>query len=280
VLSSRPVPELPEVETVRRSLERRLVGRRVERVWARRIRLREGIEPRDWRVRIAGGRLLAVERRAKYLLLRFDVAVGLFHLGMSGRLMLAPTGRARAPHTHLVLEFEGGVELRFVDPRRFGVAVVLAPDGVSSHPPLARLGMEPLDGAAGPLLRARAARSRVAIRNLLLDQSVLAGLGNIYANEALFRAGIHPLRAANTIAARRIERLGVAVREVLLEALAAGGTTLADGGFADADGRDGYFAVALSVYGRTDQPCVRCGRPIVRRPAAGRSVFFCSRCQR
>ena len=274
------MPELPEVETVRRSLEPHVVGRRVERVEARRVRLRRGIDPRPWRARVQGSTLERLDRRGKYLLARFERAVAVIHLGMSGRLQLARPGREREPHTHLVLGFSGDVELRFVDPRRFGAAFVLAPGAVDALPELARLGPDPVREDVGPTLRDAAARSRTPIRNLLLDQHVVAGLGNIYANEALARAGIHPLRRADTIAARRIARLAVEIRAVLDDALAAGGTTLADGGFADAEGASGYFAVQLAVYGREGEPCPRCGAGVRRAVAGNRSVFFCPRCQR
>ena len=280
MVSSAPMPELPEVETVRRSLETALVGRRVEAVYARRIRLREGIEPRDWRRRVAGGRLMALLRRGKYLIARLDTADVLLHLGMSGRLVLSEPERPLQKHTHLVLRFDGGVELRLIDPRRFGAAVVLGRGAVAEHASLAVLGPDPLSPEAEGALRERATRSRASIRNLLLDQSVLAGLGNIYATEALFRAGIHPLRAANRIAVERLRRLSVAIRDVLTDALEAGGTTLDDGAFVDSDGEGGYFAVSLAVYGRDGSRCVRCGRTVACHRGGGRSAYYCPGCQR
>ncbi len=274
------VPELPEVETVRRSLEPAIVGRRVERAEAGPVPLRLGPDIETWRRWVVGRRLEGLGRRGKYLLGWWGEAVGILHLGMSGRLVVQPEHRPRPPHTHFVLCFEGGRELRMVDPRRFGMAVVVPAAELASFAPLAALGPDPLEGDVTPLLVAAAARSRVAMRNLLLDQRVLAGLGNIYANEALFRAGIHPLRRADRVAARRVRLLARAVHEVLEDALVAGGTTLADGGFVDAEGRNGYFAVSLGVYGREGLPCPRCGAPVRRRSAQGRSVYFCPRCQR
>ncbi len=273
------MPELPEVETVRRSLEPHLVGRRVVAVEARPVRLREGIEPADWRARIEGTRFAALERRGKYLIAHGERAAALFHLGMSGRLVLARPQEPFAPHTHLVLRLEGGVEVRFIDPRRFGVAVVLDPAALAAHPSLARLGPDPLRGDAEGALAA-AGRSRSPIRSVLLDQRVLAGLGNIYANEALALARISPLRRADRVAPRRLAALAAAVRQVLTAALDAGGTTLRDGGFVNAAGDGGYFAVSLAVYGREGQPCAGCGGAIVRRVLAGRSAFYCPRCQR
>jgi len=280
VLRLPAVPELPEVETVRLSLAPHLVGHRVVEVEARRIRLREGIEPASWRERLQGTRILALERRGKYLLAHAEGAVALFHLGMSGQMVLRRPEESRDPHTHLVLRMDHGLEVRFIDPRRFGVAVVLRQAELEAHPGLGRLGAEPLSYGMHDVLRQAAARSRAPIRSVLLDQTVLAGLGNIYANEALARAGISPLRRARAISARRIGVLAGAVRQVLEEALEAGGTTLRDGGFVNASGDAGYFAVRLLVYGREGEPCISCGAPIRRRVLTGRSVFYCPKCQR
>jgi formamidopyrimidine-DNA glycosylase len=280
VLAWPAVPELPEVEIVRRSLAPNLVGHRVVSVRARRIALREGIEPPSWREGIAGSRILALERRGKYLLAHGERAVALFHLGMSGRLVLSTPDQAVEPHTHLVMGMDHGLEVRFIDPRRFGVAVVLDPEAIEAHRGLAGLGLDPLCAGVEEALRRAAAGSRAPIRNLLLNQSVLAGLGNIYANEALARAGISPLRRARAISAARLAGLAGGIRQVLVEALDAGGTTLRDGGFVNASGDGGYFAVKLLVYGREGETCSRCGGTIVRRALAGRSVFYCPRCQR
>jgi formamidopyrimidine-DNA glycosylase len=274
------MPELPEVETVRRSLAPHLIGHRVVGIWARRIRLREGINARSWRERLEGARITALERRGKFLLAHAKGAVALFHLGMSGRMVLRRPEELREPHTHLVLRMDHGLEVRFIDPRRFGVAVALRPEELAGHPGLSRLGPDPLGEGTYEALRRAAARSRAPIRSVLLDQTVLAGLGNIYANEALARAGISPLRRARSISVRRIKALAGAVRQVLEEALEAGGTTLRDGGFVNASGDGGYFAVRLLVYGREGEPCVTCGAPIRRRVLTGRSVFFCPSCQR
>jgi formamidopyrimidine-DNA glycosylase len=198
---------------------------------------------------------------------------------MSGRLVLARDGSARPLHTHLVLALDDGSELRFIDPRRFGLAVPMAAESIRTYRPLAALGPDPLLEDCALALRSRR-RSRVAIRNVLLDQRVIAGVGNIYANEALFRAGTHPATPARRLADRRIARLAAAIREVLAAAVSAGGTTLADGGFANADGEAGYFAVDLSVYGRAGLPCGRCGREIERLMLAGRSAYYCPGCQR
>jgi formamidopyrimidine-DNA glycosylase len=274
------VPELPEVETIRRSLAPKLVGHRAIRVEAANVRLRHDLSERDWRRGVVGSRLLALQRRGKYLLFHFETAVAVVHLGMSGRLLLAGPDTARCPHTHLVVHFDHGLELRYVDPRRFGVALVLDLGAVGEFASLASLGCDPLEDGLEEALCVAAGRSRAPIRNLLLDQSVIAGLGNIYATEALARAAIHPLRRSNAISRRRLLSLAAAVRAVLRDALAAGGTTLADGGFVDSAGNSGYFAVELQVYGREGLPCRRCGAAVRRRVAAGRSVFYCPHCQR
>ncbi len=275
------MPELPEVETVRRSLLARLVGRRVAVAEASPVRLRAGIEPGQWRA-VEGARLASIERRGKFLLLLWQEreCVSILHLGMSGRLVVVPTGSPRPTHTHLVLGVEGDMELRFVDPRRFGTALTLGAAAAASYPPLVRLGADPLDPDSGPILVDAARRSRSPIRSLLLDQRVLAGVGNIYANEALSRAGINPARRSSAISRMRLGRLAEALRQVLAEAVEQGGTTLEDGGFVDAAGESGYFAVRLRVYGREGEPCERCGETIVRRTLGGRSVFLCPRCQR
>ncbi len=273
------MPELPEVETVRRSLALHMVGSRVVAVDAAAVKLREGIRPADWQRRVLGITFSALERRGKYLIAKGERVAALFHLGMSGRMVVRRPDETREPHTHLILTFDHGAEVRFIDPRRFGVASVVSLARLDSHPSLARLGPDPVDGDVEAALQA-ARTSRSPIRSVLLDQRVLAGVGNIYANEALARAGISPFRRANAISAPRISDLARALREVLDEALEAGGTTLRDGGFVNADGDGGYFAVSLAVYGREGEPCPRCGAGIVRRIRTGRSAYFCPRCQR
>lgn len=272
------MPELPEVETIRRSLLPRLEGRRLVTVATSGVPLRQPIREAAWRDCV-GARLEDLTRRGKYLIGHLGRHAAVFHLGMSGRLLVQPASSPAPAHTHLTLGFSGGRELRLVDPRRFGVAVVMPAEEVSLYPPLARLGVDPLDGDVEAALASLAGR-RAPIRNALLDQSVLAGLGNIYANEALARAGIRPTSPAGRLSPARRACLARAIRDTLADALAAGGTTLADGGFVDANGDGGYFAVALRVYGREGQPCQQCGTPIRRTALGGRSAFFCQRCQR
>jgi len=274
------MPELPEVETVRRSLAPRIVGRRIVGVVAEPVALRMGVDPPAWRGLAGPAPLSALRRHGKYLIAEVGAAAAVLHLGMSGRLVLEEPHAPGARHTHLRLRFEHGIELRFVDPRRFGMAVVVPRGELARFAPLAALGVDALDDDAEATLLAAARSSRAPVRALLLDQGVLAGVGNIYANEALARAGIHPLRVASGLSRARVRRLAAAVREVLADALAAGGTTLADGGFADAAGASGTFAVSLDVYGREGEPCRRCGTRVRRLVSAGRSTYFCPRCQR
>jgi formamidopyrimidine-DNA glycosylase len=274
------MPELPEVETVRRSVSAVLLGFRVEGVQVAAVKMRLPLDGELWGRRVPGRRLEALERRGKYLLARFEDSGAIIHLGMSGRLLVAAPEQPVLPHTHLVLRFEGGRELRFVDPRRFGFAVVMPIGELEAFPPLPELGPDPLTGDVESALTAAARRQRAPVRSILLDQRVLAGIGNIYACEALFRAGIRPEKSVADLSAGRRARLAVAIREVLREALAVGGTTLADGGFSASDGRAGYFAVQLAVYDREGAPCLCCSRPVRRQVLAGRSAYYCPSCQR
>jgi formamidopyrimidine-DNA glycosylase len=271
------MPELPEVETARRGIAPHLVGRRVVRVVVRDPRLRWPVPPalaRD----LTGQVVTGVDRRAKYLLLRSDRGTAILHLGMSGSLRVVPAATAPRPHDHVDLVLEDGHALRLTDPRRFGCLLWTRRDP-RAHPLLAGLGPEPLgpDFSGGHLYRATRGR-RAAVKTVLMDARTVAGVGNIYANEALFIAGIHPARPAGRVSATRYERLAGAVRSVLAEAIAAGGTTLRD--FVRVDGEPGYFAQNLRAYERDGQPCVTCGTPIRRRVIGQRASYFCPRCQR
>jgi len=271
------VPELPEVETTRRGLAPHLVGRRVLRARVRRRRLRR---PVPWALerRLPGARIEALDRRGKYLLARTDRGTLILHLGMSGSLRLVPATARPGPHDHLDLVLDDGRALRLRDPRRFGLALWTEGDPLV-HPLLASLGPEPLDRRLRPGdLCARLAGRRAAIRNVLLDGRVVAGIGNIYANEALFLAGIHPARPAGRLGRDGCARLLRALRRVLRESLRAGGTTLRD--FVDGSGEPGRYRLRLRVYGRAGRPCPRCGTPIRRILLGQRSAFFCPRCQR
>jgi len=270
------MPELPEVETIRRGLAPALLGRTITAVVLRHTRLRLPLAPELLEI-LPGQRVRAVDRRAKYLLLCLDQGVLLLHLGMSGYLRLVPAELAPQRHDHVDLVFDDGIALRFNDARRFGVCLWLegAPE---SHPLLAGLGPEPWDEAmTGDYLHALAAGRKSAIKNLIMDQQVIVGVGNIYASEALYRAGIAPQAEAGRVSLARWSRLAEVMREVLTQALAAGGTTLRD--FRDSQGKPGYFARQLDVYGRAGEACHGCGRPISKSKIGGRSSFFCRHCQ-
>ncbi|AOU99277.1 DNA-formamidopyrimidine glycosylase [Acidihalobacter yilgarnensis] len=271
------MPELPEVETTRRGIAPHLLDRRVTDVVVREARLRWPI-PSTLKASLQGQRIQAVERRGKYLLLRTAAGTAILHLGMSGSLRIVSADSLPARHDHVDIRLTGGMALRLHDPRRFG-ALLWTQDDPESHPLLASLGPEPLsDGFDGARLQAYARGRRSPVKALLMDGRVVVGVGNIYASESLFRAGIDPRRAAGRVAAVRYERLATCVREVLIEAIEAGGTTLRD--FVREDGRPGYFSVSLRVYGRAGQPCLVCGTGIQAVVLAQRNTFYCPSCQR
>lgn len=273
------MPELPEVETVRRILSAHCRGRVVRRVEGRPVMMRRPLDPERLADRLRGANLTAFRRRGKYLLIDAGVRGSvLIHLGMSGRLMLQGPDDPVLGHTHLVLGLDDRRQLRLVDPRRFGFAQWLDPGAETLDPSLASLGVEPLDSDLGRLWPQLVAGRSAPLKALLLDQRLVAGIGNIYANEALWRAGIHPRRAPRRTSAARLARLGAAVREVLAEAVAQGGTTIRD--FASPEGDFGYFKVHLAVYERSGQPCLRCGTRLRTAAVAGRATTWCSRCQR
>jgi len=274
------VPELPEVEVLRRSLEPRLVGRRIERVEVLAPALREPLDRRELRRRLAGRAVTALRRRSKYLLIDVDGGSTLVvHLGMSGRVTLVPGPTPREPHEHFALRLDSGERLRLRDPRRFGLAFAATTAGLERDPHFAHLGPEPLDPPLDGAALAAIARGLAApVKAFLMDASRLVGVGNIYATEALFRAGIHPARSVARISRERWAGLAAAVVEVLEQAIRAGGTTLND--FTDGGGNEGYFQVDLAVYGRADEPCPRCGARVRRMVQSNRSSFYCPRCQR
>src|SRR5438067_3584141 len=247
------MPELPEVETTVRGLAKVLEGRRIDRVEARRADLRRAL-PDGLGQRLTGARVIALRRRAKYGLVDTDRGDTLvFHLGMSGHWRIDPGEIGK--HDHLLVETDDGRRLALNDARRFGSLDLVRTDELGEWAPFKALGPEPLDITAEELKRRLAGRS-AAIKLLLLDQRIIAGLGNIYVSEALYRAGIHPKRAGGTISLERLSRLVPAIHDVLAEAIAAGGSTLRD--FASPDGELGYFSKAFAVYDREGQPCA-CG---------------------
>jgi formamidopyrimidine-DNA glycosylase len=268
------MPELPEVETTVRGLARVLDGRRIAGVEARRPDLRRAL-PEDLGQRLTGARVTGLSRRAKYGLIDTDRGDTLvFHLGMSGHWRIDPTETGK--HDHLILETEEGRRLALNDPRRFGSLDLVSTDALNEWPAFKALGPEPFDLDARELKRRLAGR-KAAIKFLLLDQRIVAGLGNIYVCEALHRAGIHPKRAGGSVSLERLERLVPAIQQVLGEAIAAGGSTLRD--FAAPDGELGYFPKSFAVYDREGKPCP-CGGTVRRVVQGGRSTFYCPQCQR
>ena len=270
------MPELPEVETTRRGVEPHCLGRIIMRVTVHDARLRWRV-PDELALSLTGQTIKSVERRAKYLLFRTAAGSMLVHLGMSGSLRIvspaAPTGR----HDHIDILLEGGVCLRYHDPRRFGCFLWLAPG--ENHPLLESLGPEPLSAEFdGQLLYNRSRGRRAPVKNFIMDAKVVVGVGNIYANEALFLSGIRPDRAAGRVSLARFRRLAEVIKQVLTSAISQGGTTLRD--LVGGDGMPGYFAQQLFVYGRGGQPCKRCGTPLREMRVGQRSSVYCVTCQR
>lgn len=270
------MPELPEVETTRRGILPHVLGRRIADACVRVPALRWPIPP-EIAGELPGQRIAAVHRRAKYLLLEADTGSVVLHLGMSGTLRILPEQSAAQKHDHVDLRFDSGQLLRFTDPRRFG-ALLWQPAGMI-HPVLADLGPEPLsEDFDGGHLWYRARGRRAPIKTFIMDQTVVVGVGNIYAAEALFRAGIHPLRAAGRVSRERCDRLAEAIKAILAFAIRRGGTTLRD--FLDPDGAPGYFEQELFVYGREGEPCRVCGNAVRSLRLGNRASCYCVRCQR
>jgi formamidopyrimidine-DNA glycosylase len=275
------MPELPEVETVRRGLAMRLTGRRIVHAELRRPDLRRPFPPL-LAERLKGARIGELSRRGKYILIELDDnGLLLLHLGMSGRITAGGDNAPDEKHDHVVLRLDDGTVVRFNDPRRFGLIDYIERGAEAAHPLLAAMGPEPLEkGFDGAYLSRVLAGKLTPIKSALLDQKIVAGLGNIYACEALYRAGISPRRLAATVTGVRAARLAAAVREVLDEAIAAGGSSLRD--YVQANGELGYFQHRWAVYGKEGEPCpgCTCAEGVRRISQAGRSSFFCGKRQR
>jgi formamidopyrimidine-DNA glycosylase len=271
------MPELPEVETTRRGVESHVVGRDIAAIRVYDHRLRWPV-PANLDALLRGHRVRRLERRSKYLLFRFDHGTLIVHFGMTGTLRVHTREPARQPHDHIDIEMAGGTVLRYRDPRRFGA--VLWSDGTGAdHPLLRDLGPEPFDAAFDGRLLWEGTRSRPGpIKSALMDNHLVVGVGNIYANESLFRAGIRPGRRASSVSLPRMVRLAAVVREVLAEAIALGGSTLRD--YVDSTGEPGYFQLGYFVYGRAGEPCRVCGTPIRSRKIGQRNSFYCPQCQK
>jgi len=271
------MPELPEVETTRRGLERLLVGQRIRTAIVRKRALRFRI-PRLLPRILTGATIRALTRRGKYLLIDCGNGTLIVHLGMSGRLFVADDATPVSPHDHFELVLENGRVVRLRDPRRFGL-VLWQPGNPLTHTLLARIGPEPLSPAFnGGVLHEATRKRNAAIKQVLMDSRTIAGLGNIYANEALFRAGIHPRTRACRLSASHCARLAEKIRETLELAIDAGGSTLRD--YVASDGQAGYFQDQFLVYGRAGEHCHRCGTRIKGMRQGQRSTFYCPKCQK
>jgi len=279
------MPELPEVETVRRGLVPRMVGHRIVRLIQRRKDLRVPL-PRQFRSKVEGRTVQTIDRRAKYLLMRLDDGQTLIiHLGMSGRMTLHDARSAAehplARHDHVIFELDDGWQVRFNDARRFGLMLLVPTEAVERHKAFKGLGPEPLDDMFdGAALAARLKGRKTPIKAALLDQKTLVGVGNIYACEALYMSGISPRRSAHTVQGDRAERLVSAIKQVLARSIDDGGSTLRD--HVQPGGELGYFQTRFKVYDRVGAPCPTrdCGHLVKRLVQAGRSTFYCAHCQR
>jgi len=270
------MPELPEVETTRRGIEPWLVGRRIETLTVREWRLRWRV-PRGLPAKLGGARVRTVGRRAKYLLIGTDAGTLIWHLGMSGSLRVLDADSPPLAHDYFDLVLDSGKCLRFNDPRRFG-CLLWQPAG-ETHELLQGLGPEPLsDSFDGDYLFALSRGRKAPIKAFLMDQAIVVGVGNIYVAEALFEAGVSPLRAAGRVSRERYQALAAAVKRILAYAIERGGTTLRD--FIDPDGTPGYFEQELRVYGREGDPCRRCRRPLRNAVLGNRASVYCAHCQR
>lgn len=270
------MPELPEVETTLRGIRPHLLGQEIEALIVRNGRLRWPV-PGDLANLLRGQRVEALSRRGKYLLLRTGQGTLILHLGMSGSLRLTEAASPPRKHDHYDLLAPGGLCLRFHDPRRFG-CLLWTTDDPAQHPLLATLGPEPLSAEfSGEGLRARSRGRTLAVKSFIMDSHVVVGVGNIYASESLFRAGIAPHRAAGRISLDRYRRLADAIRDVLSSSIEQGGTTLRD--FVNEIGNPGYFKQTLNVYDRGGQPCRVCGTPVKAGRLGQRSTFWCPVCQ-
>lgn len=274
------MPELPEVETVARGLAHRLEGRRLVKAETRRGDLRWPF-PKGFAKKLTGRRVLKVRRRAKYIVMELDDGNALLaHLGMSGRMLLTKGRPAELDaHDHVILETDEGWCLRFNDARRFGMMDLVPLARLEQHKLLKGIGPEPLGNAFNaPVLAAALKGKKTSIKAAILDQKVVAGIGNIYASEALFRARISPKRLAYTVQGERVEKLAQAIKDVLRDAIAAGGSSLRD--YVQADGELGYFQHQWRVYEKEGTPCPNCGTPIRRIVQGARSTFYCPKDQR
>jgi formamidopyrimidine-DNA glycosylase len=270
------MPELPEVETIRRGIKPHVVGKKITDVIIRDRRLRRPV-PKGLEKKLMGRKLRDLERRAKYLVFHFDRGALILHLGMTGSLRILTGDMPPAKHDHADFVFSGKTRLRFRDPRRFGCILWTEGDPLQ-HELLRNLGPEPLGkGLTGTYLFAKSRKRVQAIKSFLMDSRIISGIGNIYANEALFSAGIHPGKRAGRLTKSQCATLAAGIKKVLTRAIAKGGTTLRD--YVNGKGEPGYFRLELKVYDRKGQPCYRCGSLIKSQRHGQRSSFYCPTCQ-
>ncbi len=274
------MPELPEVESLVRGIRTDLIGRSFSKIEFYRKDLREKIPQKRLRQILLGQTIHDVFRRGKYFLIGTDQGFLGVHLGMSGRFVKSDPTQPLLTHTHACFEINSETQFRYIDPRRFGRMFSVEKNQTSDHPFLAGLGVEPLDKSIdlAKYLYEKSRTRKQPIKNFLMDSSVVVGIGNIYASEALWLSKIHPEQPANSISLNEFSKVSDAARDVLNQAIAAGGTTFRD--YRDKDGKPGYFQQNLSVYGKVTKPCTRCGGEVLRLTLAGRSTFFCSLCQK
>jgi len=271
------MPELPEVETSRRGIEPHIINKKVTAVIIRQKQLRWPI-PATLKTQLVNHKIDSVERRGKYILLRTQAGTVILHLGMSGSLRILKKSIAAEKHDHVDIVFNNNKILRLRDPRRFGAVLWTKTDPLK-HKLLKSLGPEPLeDEFTAEYLFVTSRNRKVAIKTFLMNSHIVVGVGNIYANESLFAAGINPKRAANKISLAHYQKLVPEIKRILKQSIEQGGTTLKD--FINEDGKPGYFQQTLSVYGRTSEPCINCTKPIKQITQAQRSTFYCAHCQR
>ena len=271
------MPELPEVETTRRGIEPHLKGKHVQQVIIRHRQLRWPV-PSIIKTRLKDQKIKSITRRAKYILINTDAGTLIIHLGMSGSLRILPADTGAEKHDHFDLVLDSGKCLRLRDPRRFG-AVLWTEADPNQHKLIKSLGPEPLEaGFNSKYLYQQSRQRKVSIKQFIMDSKIVVGVGNIYASEALFIAGIYPTRAAGKISSSEATALVAAIKRVLRAAIKQGGTTLRD--FTRSDGAPGYFAQKLKVYGRAGEPCKKCGKSIQSKVIAQRNTYFCSSCQK
>jgi formamidopyrimidine-DNA glycosylase len=277
IINEKIMPELPEVETTCRGIEPHLKGHKLQSLIVRDTRLRWPIETKQLKKQLLDQPVLEVSRRAKYILIHFPTGILVIHLGMSGTLKILKEKHPLLKHDHVEFVFNNGNIMRFNDPRRFGA--VLFTSNQNELMQLKHLGPEPLSRAfSSEYLYTKAKKHRIAVKNFIMDQKVVVGVGNIYASESLFLAKIHPAQSANTVSLMQFQHLHRAILKVLKAAIQKGGTTLKD--FRHSDGKPGYFSQELNVYDRKDLPCIQCETPIEAIKLGQRSTYFCSNCQR